>query len=249
MKYEFDTHTHTIVSGHAYSTLLENAEYASKIGLKMIAVTDHGPAMPGGPHIFYFGNLRVVPDNLFGVEILRGVEANILDHDGKLDIPYGILKKLDLVIASLHDVCIKPGSVEENTKALINAMDNEYVDIIGHAGNPAFPIDIDLFVEKAKEKDVLIEINNSSLGTSRIGSYDNCYKIAKKAKEIGAKVVMGSDAHICFDIGNFKLAADLIEKAGIPEENIMNTDVGKLKRYLSDKTKKVVTDFCRHQDD
>lgn len=231
MEYIIDTHTHTIASGHAYSTLIENAKAASAKGLKALAVTDHGVAMPGGPHMFYFGNLKVIPEEIEGVRIFKGIEANIMNYEGKLDMPDRILKRLDVVIASLHDACIKPGTKEENTRAILKAMDNKNVDIIGHSGNPAFEIDIDAVVERAKEKDVLIEINNSSFRTSRIGSYDNCYKIAKKAKEVGATMVIGSDAHICYDIGNFEKAHELIEKLQIPDNLILNLWPEKLKRF------------------
>lgn len=231
MEYIIDTHTHTVASGHAYSTLIENAKAASYKGLKALAVTEHGVAMPGGPHMFYFGNLKVIPEEIEGVRILKGIEANIVDYDGNLDMPERILSRLDIVIASLHDVCIKPGTREENTRAILKAMDNKYVDIIGHPGNPAFDIDIDAFVEYAKEKDVLIEINNSSFGTSRIGSYDNCYKIAKRAKEIGATMVIGSDAHICYDVGNFKKAHELMQELDIPKELILNLWPEKLERF------------------
>ncbi len=231
MEYIIDTHTHTIASGHAYSTLIENVKAASAKGLKALAVTDHGVAMPGGPHMFYFGNLKVIPKEIEGVRIFKGIEANIMDYEGKLDMPDSILKRLDVVIASLHDVCIKPGTKEENTKAILKAMDNKNVDIIGHPGNPAFEIDIDAVVKRAKEKDVLIEINNSSFRTSRIGSYDNCYKIAKKAKEVGATMVIGSDAHICYDIGNFEKAHELIQKLQIPDDLILNLWPEKLKRF------------------
>lgn len=237
MKFLIDTHTHTTASGHAYSTLLENVKHASEIGLKIMAVTDHGVAIAGGPSLLYFGNLRVIPRVIWNVTVLRGVEANIIDYDGTLDMPDNRLKRLDLVIASLHEVCIKPGTKEENTNALLSVMDNKYVDIVGHPGNPAFTIDIDAVVEKAKEKNILIEINNSSFGMSRRGSFDNCYKIAEKARDIGAKITLGSDAHICFDVGNFEKAGELIEKLGIPEELIMNTSPQKFMSFLMDKGK------------
>lgn len=51
-----ETHYHTIASGHAYSTVLEGVMYAKRYGMKGLAVTDHGPAMPGAPHIWHFGN-------------------------------------------------------------------------------------------------------------------------------------------------------------------------------------------------
>lgn len=233
----FDTHTHTVASGHAYSTIMENAKEASKKGLKLICMTDHGPKMPGGSHIFHFGNLKVMPKEIYGVEILKGVEANIVDRDGNLDIPEEILKRLDVVIASLHDVCFPYRDVDSNTEAIINAMKNPYVDIIGHPGNPIFDIDVDKVLEAAKEYDTCIEINNSSFVSSRVGSYDNCLLIAKKASEKNVKICVGSDAHISFDVGRFDKALEVIEKANLDENLILNTDVDKFKEYLKNKGK------------
>ena len=84
MKYVLDVHTHTIVSGHAYSTLLENAKYASEIGLQLLGSTEHGPSMPGAPHKWYFENLKILPRELFGVTMLYGCEANVIDYEGNL---------------------------------------------------------------------------------------------------------------------------------------------------------------------
>ncbi len=58
-----DLHTHTVNSGHAYSTLTENVTAAVAHGLKAIGITDHGPALPGGAHDYHFWNLRVLPDS------------------------------------------------------------------------------------------------------------------------------------------------------------------------------------------
>lgn len=154
MKYLVDVHTHTLVSGHAYSTLLENAKCASDKGLKILGITEHGVSLENGPGMIYFRNFRVIPKAIYGVEILNGVEANIIDFHGNLDMPIEILKKLDVVIASFHDLCIKPGTREQNTEALLKVMENKYVDILGHLGNPQYEIDIDLIVKKAKEKDI-----------------------------------------------------------------------------------------------
>ena len=86
MKIVADLHIHTVSSGHAYSTVMENVRAAADKGLEMIAITDHGPAMPGGPHEYHFGNMQVLPDELFGVRILKGVEANVIDRAGNLDL-------------------------------------------------------------------------------------------------------------------------------------------------------------------
>ncbi|ABY92359.1 putative hydrolase [Thermoanaerobacter thermohydrosulfuricus] len=240
MKLVLDTHTHTISSGHAYSTITENAREAYKKGLQLICMTDHGPKMPGAAHLWYFGNLKVLPEKIEGVEILKGVEVNIMDEEGNLDLPEGILKKLDIVIASLHDVCFEPSDdIERNTKAIINAIKNPYVDIIGHPGNPIYPIDIEKVLMAAKEYGKFIEINNSSFVSSRKGSEENCFLIAKKAKEMGVKIAVGSDAHVSFDVGRFEEALKVIKNAGITEDLVLNTDVGKIKEYLKEKKRKI----------
>jgi putative hydrolase len=239
LKYVLDTHTHTTASGHAYTTLLENIKEASEYGIKILATTDHGPKMPGASHIFHIANMKVLPREIYGVTLLRGCEANIMDFQGNLDIPDKVQQKLDIIIASLHDVCIVPGSIEENTAALIGAMKNPYVDIIGHCGNPVFPVYEEEVVKAAKENDVLIEINNSSLPVngSRSGSLHICKKVAALCKEYGVKVTLGSDAHSCFQIGRFQDAHKLLMEIGMPQELIMNTESSKILRYLKNKGK------------
>ncbi len=239
MNFVLDTHVHTISSGHAYSTLAEYVQMAKHIGLELIAMTDHGPAMPGGPHRFHIGNQRVLPEYMDGIRVLRGVEANIIDFDGGLDLEERFLKRLDIVIASLHDVVIEPGSRKQNTNALLRAMENPYVDVIAHPGNPAFPIDIDAFVRKACEQDVLIEINNSSFGGSRRGSRGNCVTIAQKAMEYGAKVIAGSDAHVVYDLGRFDDVLDVFDDIEMPTDLIMNTSVDKLVDHLRNRGREV----------
>src|SRR5512143_2863595 len=98
-----DMHTHTVASGHAYSTVNELARAARDRGLKALALTDHGPALPGGPHLYHFGAMRFIPPWIDGVRILRGVEANIIGPDGTLDMPDSYLDKLEFVMAGLHD--------------------------------------------------------------------------------------------------------------------------------------------------
>ena len=119
-----DTHSHTVASGHAYGTVLEMAKAASEAGLELLAITDHGPKMPGGPDSMYFCNFKVIDPVLYGVEILMGVELNIIDYRGTVDLDLALLKKMKLCIASLHTVCLTPGTKAENTRALLRAMEN-----------------------------------------------------------------------------------------------------------------------------
>ena len=224
MNYLSDLHTHTIVSGHAYTTLMENIDYCAKNGIKILGTSEHAPSMPGAPHYWYFGNLKVLPRIINDVIILRGCEANILDVDGNIDLPEDAMRYLDYMIASFHEPVFQPKAKEENTMAILNVMDKyEKVEILGHLGNPNYNLDYDAIIKKAKEKNIMVEINNSSLsGSSRVGSDVNCEKIALLCKKYGTKVILTSDAHINSKIGNFTKGIELFEKIDMPEELIMN---------------------------
>jgi len=237
LKLVLDTHCHTIASGHAYSTVMEIAREANNKGLEIVAITDHGPIMPGSSNVFQIVNQRIIPEMIYGVQVLKGVESNIIDYDGRLDVSNDILSKLDIVIASLHEVCIEPKGVDENTKAIMKAMENEFVDIIGHCGNPAFPIHYEMVVKKAKETNTLIEINNSSFVSSRVGSLENCLEVARLCREHGTKVVIGSDAHIAFDVGRFDKALEVLNSVEMPEDLVINTSSDKLIKHLKNKNK------------
>lgn len=237
MKFVLDTHCHSIASGHAYSSIQEMAKQAKEIGFKLIGITEHGPKMPGSVDEIYFRNFRVIPREINGVEVLMGAEVNIMNHEGKLDIRPKVLEELDIVIASLHTPCIASGTVEENTNTFIKLMKLPYIHIIGHSGNPAYPIDIEKFVKAAKEYNTLIEVNNSSLkpDSFRVGSREICYNILKTCRDEGVNIVMGSDAHISYDIGNFSYARELVEELNFPAEMVMNTSADRLKAFLQKK--------------
>ncbi|WP_312045731.1 phosphatase [Anaerotignum sp.] len=230
MKILADTHTHSLASGHAYSTIQENVRAAAEKGLKLIALTEHAPAMQNTTSHAYFANLHVIPDELFGVRVLKGVELNILDFEGSVDMDERTLSGLDLSIASLHIPCIAPGTMKENTNACIRAMENSFVDILGHPGDPRYPLDYDEIFNVAKRTGTLLEINNASLvpGGIRSGSDENIEKLLRRAMAEDVPIVVGSDAHFYTGIGDIYYVERLLEKIGFPEELVLNTDPQKL---------------------
>lgn len=235
MKSILDMHTHTIASGHAYSTVIEMAKEASKRELKYLGITDHGPEMPGGPHIFHIGNQRVYPETIYGVKILKGVEANILNKKGELDIPKDYLDKLDIIVASLHEPCIAPSTKESNTLALVNAMKNNRIHILGHIGNPSFEIDKERIVLEAKEQNILIEINNSSFISSRLGSSNNCKEVALLCKKHKLPIIMNTDSHIAYTVGVFTEAIEMLDSIDMPRELIINYNEDAFLKFLDSK--------------
>ena len=110
-RYEFDIHTHTIASGHGSSATITDMVKAAKArNLKMLGISDHGPATLGGGRVSYFRNLRYAQRERLGIQMLYGTEANIINYKGNLDLGDDILKGLDYVIASMHHPTIKPGT-------------------------------------------------------------------------------------------------------------------------------------------
>lgn len=228
-----DFHIHTIASGHAYSTIQEYAEQAKKIGLKYIAMTDHGPSMPGAPHFYHFANLKMVPAVLNGIRILKGVEANIINEEGKLDLSNETLKNLDFVLFTFHPYCGYENQGEEkNTEVMIKTMQNPYVKAIAHPENSSYPINSRKIVEEAKNKNILIEINNSSY-LSRPGSRNKMLEILYYVRQMDALVCLGTDSHISTMVGNFEYGLALCKETKIPQANIINFSENLIKKHIT----------------
>lgn len=245
MELKIDTHTHTYASGHAYSTLIENARSAKENGLAMFCTTDHAESMPGAPHYWFFSNQRVLPRFLEGVAIVRGVEVNILNTDGDIDIPLSVDPNLDWVIASFHEPVFAPLNKAAHTQALLNLIQSGRVDALGHLGNPHFDFDYYAVLQCAKTHNVAIEINNSSLkGHSRVGSPERCYEIARVGKELGVFFTTGSDAHFCHDVGKLDLAVALLEALDIEASQVITHSPAQFLHFLALRGRVCVEEFA-----
>lgn len=235
MNIELDVHTHTIASGHAFSTLQEMVKAASEKGLKLYGITEHSPGIPGTCDPIYFRNLHVVPRRMYGVDLLLGAEINILDTEGHIDMDEAMLRILDIRIAGIHSLCYTSGTRAENTRGVINVIANPYINIISHPGDGTAELDFEPIVRASKEHHTLLEINNSSLRPTRnkVHARKNNLEILRLCKQYDVPVILGSDAHISFDIAAYDYVWDLLAETEFPEELIMNTSVEKFRTYLN----------------
>lgn len=240
MRFETDTHMHTISSGHAYSTLREMAKAASEKGLKAIGITDHAPDMPGTCHLFHFQNFRVIPKEMYGVRIWMGSEVNIRNRTGEVDLPEEILKRLDIVVASIHSPCyVGDCTKEEITECYERVMESGVADVIGHPDDGRFPVDYERLARKAKETNTLLELNNSSLnpGGFRMNTEENARRLLRACMKEGTRIVAGSDAHIDCGVGSFENAERIIREEGFPQELVINTSVKWMEEFLENRRK------------
>lgn len=241
--YPVDLHAHTIASTHAYSTVSEYFQQAKKKGIKLFAITDHGPDMDDAPHEWHFSNLPVIPRMVDGVGILYGIEANIKNIKGETDCTEKMSKKLDIVLAGFHDPVMGSLGMVDNTKALIATISSGLVQVITHPGNPKYPIDIKEVAKVAAEFNVALEMNNSSFIHSRVGSEKNCIEIAKAVLDAGGLIALGSDSHIASSLGNFERVLEVLAEIQFPQQKILNTSPRKVLDFLQAHGKKEITAF------
>lgn len=245
-----DTHTHTLFSRHAYSTLEEDVRAAGEQGMELLGVTDHYSSMLFTEQSIqnwqYFMNLWAWPREWHGVKLLRGCEADVVDLDGNifghnivfehsttgrpLKKPFTLkdmaFYQCDYVIASIHDTSfaenVSPARV---TEMYLNVLAEPKVLILGHVGRTGLKFDVDEVLGRAKELGKLIEINESSLiARKRAGSYDNCLHLAEKCAEMGVSISFGSDAHVASLVGHHEATDALLAEVHFPEELVACRD-------------------------
>lgn len=219
-----DVHTHTIMSGHAFSTMKEMVNAGKEKGLKILGIVEHGPAIPGTCHPIYFRNIHVVPRQYGDMRLLLGAELNILNTRGDLDLDEFYYQRMDFRIAGIHGLCWEGGTREENTAGVVAAIRNPWVNIISHPGDGTAELDFEPIVIAAKENHTLLEINSSSMRPIRgfNKAKDNNLEILRLCKKYEVPVILGSDAHIEYDICNFEYCMPLLAEVDFPEHLIVN---------------------------
>lgn len=235
-----DYHTHTVYS-HGKGTIVDNVLAARKRGLKGIAITDHG-----FNHLLFGVNrgklkrMRQEVDEINekhdGIEVLLGMECNIISKDGRIDIDDDSIEYLDILALGFHmmarlinisDYYTIYGKnyfsrfskknvqkiAEYNTETMIKALNKYNVDFITHPG-ARIPMNIKRLAVEAANTETALEINSKS----------NAMSISdiRMAAEIGVKFVINSDAHIPLDVGNFERGIKIAKEAGLTKEQILN---------------------------
>ncbi len=239
MQPQVDTHTHTVVSGHSWSTLSENVKAAKARGLTGLCLTEHGPAIPGGAPEYIPHSEQMLPPVIDDIRVYRGIEADILDFTGRLDIPDHYLRLTEFAIASYHPTFLDAGTMEQNTNAYLSALRNPWIDTIGHADDPSVPCDLDALVLEAKKLGKLIELNNNSLTPHRPNSRGSITKYARLCKQHDVPVLVASDAHYYTMVGNVEPLMNLLAEIDFPPELIANMTQERFEAYLATRKKRL----------
>ncbi|MEG0137297.1 MAG: PHP domain-containing protein, partial [Cetobacterium sp.] len=164
--YKIDLHIHTNVNPHAFSTLEENIRAASRKGMKVIAITNHGPALPDSPHWWHLANIAILPEVIEGVRVLKGVEANILDENAKLDINQNVYP----IFPVDYEKIVK--AAKENSVAL--EINNTSLGTLTRVGSRK---NCKQMLELAKKEGCYIVLGSDSHYSDHIGEFTNAIKL------------------------------------------------------------------------
>jgi DNA polymerase (family 10) len=152
--------------------------------------------------------------------IFKGIECDIL-RDGQLDFDDHVLARLDFVVASIHSNFNLPP--EDQTRRMVNAIANPYVDIVGHPtgrillGRAGYALDMDAVINAAAEYGVCIEINAHP---SRL---DLDWRLVHKARDKGIKIPVDPDAHVITGIDDMRYGIGIARKGWLRAEDVLNT--------------------------
>lgn len=235
MQIEVDAHTHTVMSGHAWSTLSENCRAAAQKGMRALCMTDHGARMKGTGTHWAPWSFSQLPDTLEDVRVYPGMEFNLWDTQGHLDDYFdSAFAHIRFGIASMHKNVMPVLDRDAHTEAYIRAMDHACIDLIGHPGIPAYPVDEERLVRAVAERGRLIEINNNSF-TARPGCDAGCRKIAALCMRYDVRVCVDSDAHFCANVGAVPRALAMLDELGFPPELIVNLTFERFEAYMQER--------------
>ena len=242
MKLSADYHTHTTFS-HGKGSIIDNAVSAKNAGIKVLGITDHGFSHPA------FGirprkikamqeQIKIAKDQT-GVDVLLGIESNIIGIDGTIDIKPKHYDQFDLIIAGLHKFVLykpytyvalffpnffrekilsgKPSKslIERNTKTYINVIKNNPVDIISHINFGAFSNPVEV-AKVARDYNTRIELNAKKTHITD----EELYEMANT----GVHFVINSDAHSPNRVGEISLVLKQLERVNVKKEQIDNVD-------------------------
>ena len=229
-----ELHSHTSATD-GRNSLEEMALAAKRCGLTYLAVTDHSrflrmvDGLDERRLVSQMKEIDRLNAKLKGITLLKGIEVEILE-DGSLDLPDRVLKRLDLVIGSVHSRFRLP--IQKQTERILRAMDQRYFSILGHPSGrlinerDAYELDMPAIIQKAKERGCFLELNANPQRLDVTDIY------CQMAKEAGVLIAINSDAHSVNEFDQLTYGIVQARRGWIEKKDVLNTrplgELGKL---------------------
>jgi putative hydrolase len=226
-------------------TYFEIVEIAAGKGMRLVNICDHGKASGKTIKFDVINDKRRFPGTIQSaqgvpVQVLTGIEANILDINGNSDFPTDQTRDFDLVSAGFHSMAkelASKKSLQDNTQALENYLKRYPLDIFTHPCIATFPLDLEKLVDLSVENGFALEVNNTALRLEKI-DVGQLKKMIPLAKEKGAALSENSDGHTITEIGENDEIVKLLKTVGLNGDDIfINRNDGKLDQFLAGRKK------------
>lgn len=227
---EVDLHVHSLFSACGLHTFLELLEHGRRIGLKAMAITDHGLAVGGGRLTSVFFE-RFRPQ-FADIKLYKGIEHNLLDENGTVDVSWQFMPFIDILLLGVHPNLVPNRSKEYYTEMVIAAFEkNPFLDILSHPNDPMYPLDYKKLAKKAKETGLALELNNSKILYKR-STVEDALDLIHACGEAGCLMAVNSDTHAIQELGRDDAVRPLLEKAKFPEELIVNRTLETTEKFI-----------------
>jgi len=233
-----DLHLHTHFSNCGLHSILEVINQAINVGLEIIAITDHGPALGGRVSGVFFERFN---NPYKEITVFKGLELNLTDKPGETDLPLHLLPFLDVILVGIHPTTPQGLTKDEYTDMLIKVIqNNKYIDIISHPNSKEYPLDFEKLAKEASKFGVALELNNSKTHLKRVDD-----KITKQLITAcinnNCQMVINSDSHAITEIGNGKSVKPFLKELNFPDTLLLNSDVEKVRKFIQNrKNNKVI---------
>lgn len=232
---EVDFHSHTFFSKCGIHTHLEMLTRAKELGLKALAVTDHGPALDSRFTLPFFDRLK---NPIEGIRFIKGIECNLVDEHGTIDIidiPIRFRKYLELILLGFHPNVKKNQSAVKYTDMLITAIEkNPCIDIIAHPNEINYPLEYERLAIAAKNYGIALELNNSKTLHHRT-TPESTRKLIQVCKKVGCRMTIGSDAHAIEELGLDDSVRPYLEEVKFPKKLLINSSVEKAFAFIEER--------------
>ncbi len=232
--FETDLHAHSSFSSCGLHSIVEVLTRAKQKGLQGQAITDHGPFLGRKTSSTFFERLE---NPVEGIRLFRGMECNITDDSGNIDIVEKFMPWYDVVLLGFHNYEVRDGLPDFYSELTVKAIEkNPCVDIIVHPNAPHYTMNFKTLADAAARTGTAVELNNAKTRLGR-SSEQQTEELVKACMDSGCMVAVNTDAHALNEVGNTDVMEEILDRMNFPLSKIVNCTLESTLKWIQQRKK------------